>query len=243
MKKTVLTLSLALALLLTLAACGGRPESTPEPTPSEPVAEETVYTTVINDSDVTFTVSADQKSITVDAMGMTVKGSCEVADNVLTFSEQSEGNAQIWSRLCGNKYTLNADGTATVIEGTPEESDKPEQSSNPETQSYPENSLVIDFTPDLNEQLQKVFYAESGTWGAAFGGQGDYTATGSADELFAFTTGKVNSSFHLTLFADGTYKYEYTGMNIEEAGTWIWSGWKLTLTTPNGNSFTAKIAK
>lgn len=78
-----------------LAACGGNPAPTdtpvpptPSPAPSEPAAEETVYTTVINEADVTFTVSADQKSIAVDTMGMTVKGACEVADNVLTFGDR-----------------------------------------------------------------------------------------------------------------------------------------------------------
>lgn len=248
MKKFALTLTLALALILSLAACGGNPAPTPTstPAPSGPTAESTVYTTVINEADVTFTVSADQKSIVVDAMGMTVEGACEVADNVLTFGEQTEGNDQIWASLSKNQYTLNADGTATVIEGAPEQSDEPEQSTDPaqgEQPLYPENSLVLDFTSDINEQLRKTFYVESGTWGVAFGGQGDYTPTDSADELFAWTTGKVDSSFKLTFFADGTYKFEFTDMSVEETGTWIWADWKLTVTTANGNSFTAEITK
>ena len=232
MKKFALTLTLALALILSLAACGGNPaptdtpvSPTPTPAPSEPAAEDTVYTTVINEADVTFTLSADQKSIAVDTMGMTVEGACEVADNVLTFGEQTEGNDQIWASLSKNQYTLNADGTATVIEGAPE------------------NSLVLDFTSDINEQLRKTFYVESGTWGVAFGGQGDYTPTDSADELFAWTTGKVDSSFKLTFFADGTYKFEFTDMSVEETGTWTWSDWTLTVTTAKENSFTAEITK
>jgi len=253
MKKFALTLTLALALILSLAACGGNPAPTdtpvpptPSPAPSEPAAEETVYTTVINEADVTFTVSADQKSIAVDTMGMTVKGACEVADNVLTFGEQTEGNDQIWASLSKNQYTLNADGTATAIEGAPEQSGEPEQSADPaqgDDPSYPENSLVLDFTPDINEQLRKTFYVESGTWGTAFGGQGDYTPTDSADELFAWTTGKEGSSFLLTFFADGTYKFEFTDMKVEETGTWTWSGWKLTVTTAGGTSFTGSINK
>lgn len=246
MKKFALTLTLALALIFTLAACGGKPAPTDTPAPptstpeapTEPAAEGTVYTTVINDADVTITVSADQKSVVVDAMNMTVKGSCEVVDNVLSFKEQTDGNEQVWASLGKNQYTLNSDGTATVIEGTPEQSADPEQSDAP---TYPENSLVLDFTPDISEQLQKMFYVESGTWGTAFGGQGDYTPIDSADELFAWTT--TGSSTHLTFFADGTYKYEFTTMNVEETGTWTWAGWKVTVTTPNGNEFTSTINK
>lgn len=249
MKKFALTLTLALALILSLAACGGNPAPTDTPVPpapSEPAAEDTVYTTVINEADVTFTLSADQKSIAVDTMGMTVEGACEVADNVLTFGEQTEGNDQIWASLSKNQYTLNTDGTATVIEGAPEQSDEPEQSADPaqgEEPSYPENSLVLDFTSDINEQLRKTFYVESSTWGVAFDGQGDYTPTDSADELFAWTTGKIDSSFRLTFFADGTYKFEFTDMNVEETGTWTWSDWTLTVTTAGGSSFTGNINK
>lgn len=245
MKKFALTLTLALALVFTLAACGGQPDPTPTPVPptptpapSEPAAEGTVYTTTINDAEVTITLSADQKSVVVDAMGMTVEGTCEVTDNVLTFKEQTSGNAQIWASLGNNQYTLNADGTATVIEGTPEQSTAPEQGDEP---TYPENSLVLDFTPDTSEQLRKTFHVESGTWGVAFGGQGDYTPTDSTDELFAWTT--TGSSTHLTFFADGTYKYEFTTMNIEETGTWTWAGWNLTVTTAGGTSFTGSINK
>ena len=247
MKKFALTLTLALTMILTLAACGGEPAPTatpvppmPTPAPSEPAAESKVYSTVINEADVTFTLADDQKSIVVDAMGMSVEGTCEVADNVLTFGDQTSGNAQIWASLGKNQYTINADGTATVIEGAPEQSDAPEQSEEP---SYPENSLVLDFTSDTSEQLQKTFYVESGTWGAAFGGQGDYTPTDSANELFAWTTGKVDSSFHLTFFADGTYKFEFTDMSVEETGTWTWADWKLTVTTAGGSSFTSSISK
>lgn len=245
MKKLTLTLTLALTMILTLAACGGEPAPTatpvpptPTPVPSEPAAESTVYTAVINETDVTFTISADQKSIVVDTMGMTVEGTCEVVDNILTFGDQTSGNEQIWGNLSNNQYTLNADGTVTVIEGAPEQTAAPEQSEEP---SYPENSLVLDFTPDTSEQLRRNFYVESGTWGVAFGGQGDYTPTDSADELFAWTT--TGSSNHLIFFADGTYKYEFTTMKIEETGTWTWADWKLTVTTAGGTSFTSSISK
>lgn len=245
MKKFALTLTLTLALIIALSACGGNPEPTPTsvpptptPAPSEPVTESTVYTAVINDADVTFTVSADLKSVTVETMGMTVEGSCEVVDNVLAFKEQTSGNDQIWTNLSNNQYTLNTDGTVTVIEGTPEQSTAPEQSEEP---TYPENSLVLDFTPDTSEQLRKNFYVESGTWGVAFGGQGNYTPTDSADELFVWIT--TGSSVHLTFFADGTYKYEFTTMNIEETGTWTWTDWNLTVTTAGGANFTSSISK
>lgn len=59
----------------------------------------------------------------------------------------------------------------------------------------------------------------------------------SVSELFVWTTGKVDSSFHLTFFADGTYKFEFTDMGVEETGTWTWADWNLTVTIARGNSF------
>ena len=206
-------------------------------TAADASGSESVYTTTINDADVTITLSADQKSAVVDAMGMTVEGTCEVTDNVLTFKEQTSGNAQIWASLTTRVYTLNADGTATAADAS-EQSTGSDQGGEA---TYPENSLVLDFTPDTSEKLQKTFYAEKGTWGVAFGGQGDYTPTDSADELFAWVSD--SDTISLTFFADGTYKYEFTTMSIEEAGTWTWAGWSLTVTTAGGNSFTGSISK
>ncbi len=75
-----------------------------------------------------------------------------MVDNVLTFGDQTSGNEQIWGNLGKSQYTLNADGTATVIEGAtdPEPSADPGQGNAP---SYPKNSLVLDFTADVNEQM------------------------------------------------------------------------------------------
>ena len=128
--KKLFALLLALVMVFALAACGPKTQTGPGPasnpgtestppseaqTPSGNEGGEKVYTTVISEADVTLTVSADQKSITVDAMGMTVKGSCEVVGNVLTVKEQTEGNAQVWASLAQNTFTLNDDGTATAV--------------------------------------------------------------------------------------------------------------------------------
>lgn len=134
-----------------------------------------------------------------------------------------------------------AKGAATGTPEPPQQSDTSEQSDSPEQSdapTYPENSLVLDFTSDTSDQLQKTFYVESDTWGPAFGGQGDYTPTDSADELFAWNAGKVDSSFRLTFFADGTYKFEFTDMSLEETGTWTWADWELTVTSAKGATFT-----
>ena len=45
---------------------------------------------------------------------MTVEGSCEVVDGVLTLKEQTSGNAQIWASLASLSLKLNDDGTATA---------------------------------------------------------------------------------------------------------------------------------
>ncbi len=128
--KKLFALLLALVMVFALAACGPKTQTGPGPasnpgtestppseaqTPSGGEGGEKVYTTVISDADVTLTVSADQKSLQVDAMGMTVKGTCEVVDNVLTVKEQTEGNAQVWASLAQNTFTLNDDGTATAV--------------------------------------------------------------------------------------------------------------------------------
>lgn len=56
--------------------------------------------------------------------------------------------------------------------------------------------------------------------------------------LFGFTADV--DSFKLDLFSDGTYEFCFTSMNLSETGTWEWKDWELTLTTPNGQSFSCK---
>ncbi len=125
MKKSwkFVALILCMALLCALAACGPAenpgPSQDPGPTqgsddPAGNNGEGSVYTTKISDADVTITLSADKKSASVSVMGMVVEGACEVADNTLTFKEQTSGNAQVWAGLAANTYTLNDDGTATA---------------------------------------------------------------------------------------------------------------------------------
>ena len=103
--------------------------------------------------------------------------------------EAGSGDVAMVAHLTVKGETVDMDITDTPEQGdTPEQSDSLEQSDAP---TYPENSLVLDFTADINEQLQKTFYVESGTWGVAFGGQGDYTPADSADELFVWNAGKL----------------------------------------------------
>ena len=172
----------------------------------------------------------------------TVKGEQVDMDILETEGGYSAEHPMVPGMILTGAKTSSAAGTPEPPQqsDTPKQSDPPEQSDAP---TCPENSLVLDFTADTSDQLQKTFYVESGTWGVAFGGQGDYTPTDSADELFAWNAGKVDSSFRLIFFADGTYKFEFTTMGVEETGTWTWADWELTVTSAGGNSFAASLNK
>lgn len=124
MKKQIFALA-AMAAVLALTACGASdspgssvPASTVQSQPESTATvdgETSVYTTEINEAIITLTISSDQKTVTADAMGMVVEGTCEVADGVLTMKELTSGNAQVWAGLASQPFTLNQDGTATVV--------------------------------------------------------------------------------------------------------------------------------
>ena len=110
------------------------------------------------------------------------------------------------------------------------------------------HALNIHFVPDLSDQLERDYTAESGVWGVAFNGQGDYTPVASEPQpaksaepelLFPFTADA--DSFKLDLYTDGTYVFQFTSMNIVEPGTWTWKDWTLTLTTEKGKTAVASI--
>lgn len=170
---------------------------------------------------------------------ITVKG--EPVDIEIT--DEGESYSAVFTPVPDFVITGSKAGGAVIPTQEPEETDTPteEPTATPGPVEYPENSLVLDFTPDISEQLQKMFYVESSTWGPALGASGDYAPTESEDELFAWIT--TGSSVHLTLYANGTYKYEFTTMNIEETGTWTFEGYKMTLTTPKGAAYESTIAK
>lgn len=167
----------------------------------------------------------------------------------IEITDEGENYSAVFTPVPDFVITGKKDGSVAAPDSSTAPAEEPTQSSTPTTEptatpgpeEYPENSLVLDFTPDTSEKLQKMFYVESGTWGTAFGGSGDYTPTESEDELFAWITS--GSSVHLTFYANGTYKYEFTTMNIVENGTWTWEGWKMTVTTPKGSSYVATINK
>ncbi len=267
MKKKILALLLSAVMMLALAACGGQPTptatpapSTPAPAPSEPAAESKVYTTVINDADVTFTLADDQKSVVVDVMGMTVEGTCEVVDNVLTFKDLTYGNAQIWVGLAANSYTLNDDGTATAAGGSGASGVYTTVINDADvtfTLADDQKSIVVDAmgmtvegTCEVADNILTFGEQTSGNaqiWASLGKNQytlnADGTATiGSAEgqesggeELFAW------EGFAALVFnKDGTYNFNYNDM-VKESGTWKWENWTLTVTDANGTEMTGSV--
>ncbi len=53
--------------------------------------------------------------------------------------------------------------------------------------------------------------------------------------------GAVSEGKVISLFADGTYKFEYPQYNITETGTWTWVSHVLTITTAKGTEITASF--
>lgn len=270
-----IALALCTSLMCLLAACGGQPTPTatpapptPTPAPSEPAVEGTVYTTVINDADVTFTLAADQKSIVVDAMGMTVEGTCEVADNVLTIGEQTSGNAQIWASLGKNQYTLNADGTATATGGAGAGGVYTTVINDADvtfTISDDQKSIVVDAmgmtvegTCEVVDNVLTIKEQTSGNaqiWASL--GKNQYTLNADGTASIGGAEGQEPGGddpapaggeelfawegFAALVFnKDGTYNFNYNDM-VKESGTWNWENWTLTVTDANGTEMTGSV--
>lgn len=213
------------------------PDGTAEPVSTEP----SEYATNVFDAAVTLTLSDSRDSVDVGVSGMTIQAKCSVDGDTLTLTEKTSGNDQIWERL-PKTFVLSSDGTAEpVLDGEPSE-DGEEPTDGGEEANYPANTLVLDFQPDANEQLRCNFYVDSSVWGTAFGGNGDYAPTDSAEDLFAWVSDD-SENYHLTFHADGSYTYEFTTMGLTETGTWTWSGWTLTATTASGTVCVGEIVK
>ena len=52
----------------------------------------------------------------IKSMGLEFTSKCEIDGNVLKLTECLDGNEQVWKGVAAFSYTLNDDGTATVIE-------------------------------------------------------------------------------------------------------------------------------
>lgn len=274
MKKKTLALLLSAAMMLALAACNNSAatptndsQESDSPSVSEPAGtsdEGAAYTTTINDADVTITLSADQKSVSVDVMGMTVEGTCEVVDNVLTVKEQTSGNAQIWASLSAMSFTLNDDGTATAVDGTGAESVYTTVISDADvtiTLSADQKSITVDAmgmtvegTCEVVDSVLTVKEQTSGNaqvW-ASFASRtyilnsdgtatvveetgGDVPAPAAGEELFAW-----EGFASLVFNTDGTYDFNYNDM-VKESGTWKWENWTLTVTDANGTEMTGSV--
>lgn len=276
MKKKTLALLLSAAMMLALAACGGSPAtSTPpaEPTPENntsapesdaPSGTGSVYTTVINEAEVTITIADDQKSVVVDVMGMTVEGTCEVADNTLTMKEQTSGNAQVWAGLAANSYTLNDDGTATVAGGSENvyttsindadvtialSADQKSVTVDAMGMTVEGTCEVVDGVLTVKEQTSgnaqvwaslssRTYILNSdGTATVVEETGGDAPASAASEELFAW-----EGFASLVFNTDGTYDFNYNDM-VKESGTWKWENWTLTVTDANGTEMTGSVDK
>ena len=110
-----------------------------------------------------------------------------------------------------------------------------------EAPSYPENTLLLEFTADINPQLGGSFSCESAVWEAALGTSGSYTPTESEDLLFSWTGS--GSSKEMDFFANGTYEFRYTKMSISEQGTWAYENSQIVLTSAAGNVMSAELVQ
>ena len=154
----------------------------------------------------------------------------------------SEGGKEQPAELV--KGETPAEQTASAEESEKKETEsaetKPAESAG-EEEGYPANTFVLPFTADISEQLQTTFFSESSVWGPALGASGSYAPTESEDLLFSWSN--KGQSNKLDFFANGTYEYQFTKMNIVEHGTWIFDGWKLSVTTEAGRVMEAELTK
>lgn len=119
-----------------------------------------------------------------------------------------------------------------AVASEPTEEAEASSESNEETSSYPTNTMLLTFTPDTSERLTTTFSCDSSVWGHALGSTGSYTPTDSDEVLFSWSN--TAESYQLDFYANGTYEYRFTSMNITESGTWTFAGWQLSTTTANG---------
>lgn len=110
-----------------------------------------------------------------------------------------------------------------------------------ETLAYAANTLILEFTADINPQLGATFTCDPSVWEAALGTSGSYVPTESEDILFSWVgSGK---SKEMDFFANGTYEFRFTKMDIAEHGTWTFHDWHLTVTSATGHEMAAELMK
>ena len=103
------------------------------------------------------------------------------------------------------------------------------------------HALSLHFVAVANEQVNRDFTCDASVWGAAFGGQGDYTPPAQeepAEVLFSFVSDSEN--FLLDINADGTYTFTFVTAGLVETGSWSWQSWTFTLTDANGKQTVAR---
>lgn len=133
--KGILTVVLACGVVLSLAACGGgsgtstvttpagNSETTTESaSPEGNEAQDTLarydYVIDMKGNQVEITIATNLQSLRgeIKSMGLEFTSKCEIDGNVLKLTECLDGNEQVWKGVAAFSYTLNDDGTATVIE-------------------------------------------------------------------------------------------------------------------------------
>lgn len=137
--KKILTAVLACCVALSLAACAGgsgtstatppagNSETTTETTaesasPEGSEAQDTLarydYVIDMKGNQVEITIATNLQSLRgeIKSMGLEFTSKCEIDGNVLKLTECLDGNEQVWNGVAAYSYTLNDDGTATVIE-------------------------------------------------------------------------------------------------------------------------------
>lgn len=238
---------------------------------SETPAANTEYTTDIQGNPVTITLNDAKDTATVGVAGMNIECKCTVSGETLTLTEKTSGNDQIWERvpkeftlnadgtaiavgavgggsdipneltteIQGNPVTItlnDAKDTATV--GVAGMNIECKCTLDGETLTLTEKTSGND---QIWERVPKVYTVSSDGTAVAVDGVGGEGAEGGetadATELFAWTGGFTELVFN----ADGTYKFSYAKMGLEESGTWKWENWTLTVTDPNGTEMTGAI--
>lgn len=92
-----------------------------------------------------------------------------------------------------------------------------------------DGNMSFTYVADINPQLTDSFTCANEVWSAAVG-------AGEQEAILSFT----GTFTTFDCYADGTYKFEFSGM-ATEYGTWTWADWTFTVTTEGGNVIVATM--